>query len=116
MNILVLTGRNDFQLAAATTFAITSARRLSAGLYVATGWDTPEQLAAMRLQKYHVELWRIGADDTRPDLDALVAAHITDAQIHAGMQSAIERALQQFLANAAAAATPPKQSTLETSQ
>jgi hypothetical protein len=100
--MLALTGANHKAQALACELVLVHAKRAGVKIFVAPGFDCPEEIEALRTRGHLVEVWRIGADPDRPSLDHLVDAHLTDDA--AALPAAIE---QQLLAFTFKAATQP---------
>lgn len=97
--MLALTGANPISQAKACELVLDQAKRAGMKIFVAMYCDCPEQIQAIGQHGHLVEVWRIGQDSSKPDIDHLVNVHITDSP--ADMPSAIARQLQTFSFKAA---------------
>lgn len=104
MKMLALTGANHTAQAKACELVLDLAKRAGVEIFVALDCDCPEQLQAIGQHGHLVEVWRIGEDTTKPALDHLVDAQLTDQL--ADLPAAVARQLQTFSFKAATLARP----------
>ncbi len=98
--MLALTGANPIAQAQACELVLDHAKRAGVNIFVAMYCDCAEQIQAIATHGHLVEVWRIGADAGRPELDALVDAQLTDDP--AALPAAVRQQLLSFSLKAAA--------------
>lgn len=101
MKIIALTSANEAAMAAVAEHVLAAAQAQGLQLTVSVGIQDAH--AAQAVYREGGELWRIGEDDSRPELDALVDRVISDAGPFK-MREDVEKALSRFLGKTRVAA------------
>jgi hypothetical protein len=102
MKIIALTSADEAAMAAVAEQLLTASRVRALNLSVLIGIDNAHQAQAVYAECG--ELWRIGDDDSRPELDALVDREIVNHPHPTHLEILIEQALQRFLGKTRVAA------------
>lgn len=99
LRAIALTGRdsNAMVIAAQQLMLRSTERRLGLSLYL----DVREVAEANAVYTAGGELWRIGQDQTRPELDLLIDRQIESATDEATLQAQVDYCLGLFLASVA---------------
>jgi hypothetical protein len=102
MKIIALTSADEAAMAAVAEQLLNASRTRALNLSVLIGIDNAHQAQAVYAE--NGELWRIGDDDTRPELDVLVDREIVNHPQPAHLEILIDQALQRFLGKTRVAA------------
>jgi hypothetical protein len=97
MKTIALTGSNDIAVAKVAQLLIDASRTGGFPLQVHVGVDDAHQAATITASAPNSEIWRVGFDSTRPELDPLVDRMITDAGPFADTAADTARALRAFM-------------------
>jgi len=102
MSCIALTGRDRPAMNAVAE--LLTARISVKGLAVTLFLDVRDAGEAQAIQRKGSELWRVGQDLTRPDLDQLVARHIDTSCSQAQLTERVDHAFGLFLGKAGVSA------------
>jgi hypothetical protein len=101
MNMIALTSANEAAMTAVATQLIRASGAAPFPLALMVGIKDAQE--AQAIYSGGGELWRVGEDDTRPELDALVDRAIDDSSPDR-MAREVDQALQRFLGKTRVAA------------
>lgn len=94
MKIIALTSANEAAMAQVAEQLLAASKKHDAALSVLVGIKDAHEAQAVYSQAG--ELWRIGEDDSHPELDTLIDCQIDDtAPLH--MARRVDQALHRFL-------------------
>lgn len=101
MKMIALTGANENTMAAACEQLLSASTHGDLKLSVAV--NVHDAVGAQVVYADGGELWRIGPDDSRPELDVLVDRQLAD-DTPARLEAEVDRALARFLGKTRVAA------------